>query len=950
VPVRVDVLGPLRLIVDGDEVIVPGPKRRALLAVLAMADGRAVPVENLLDALWPGDLPDSARATLQSHVSRLRGHLGPEGQRLEAIAGGYRLAVGSEETDVGCARRLLAAAQGVPSPQAARLLGQARALWRGEPLTEFVDVAPLSASRVTLHELRRRIDETLVRALLDSGDPHTAAALAADLAVAEPHAESGALLHMRALHALGRTADALRIGYEFRRRLASETGLDPSSGLADLEAELASLATAPAVRVPRSANLLRGRDSELAALGRLLTSERLVTVVGPGGVGKTRLAVEAAAGIEPATTVLLAAVHDPLTLPAAVADALGLRVVRGDVLAACSALLAAGPHLVVMDNCEHLLDAVRAAVGRLLEECPELTVLATSREPLGLVAEQRLRLAPLSVSRPTDAADLDHAPAVAVFIDRATRLDPTWRPEDNDITTITDIVRRLDGLPLAIELAAGRLVALGLEDLQTRLDRALDLLGDHRSGTLRQTIAWSYDLLGDDEQRLARFMSRFPDGLDVRAVEALGGELGLSGTLQTLERLVDASMLEPSPARTTRFRMLDTVAAFLTDELRERGEFDRATECFLRWALDLAAWIARTTYSPDERLVDGAIRGQLPNLRAAWRTLRANRRTGDAIALVRGILDAATWRDLTEVWEWSLELAHDPDLEGHPDHGVMSGLAATSAWFRGDLDTAERLAMAGFDHGGNGAWACLDALSLVALSRGDLERARSDAVAAAESAPQPLQSLGVAALAAAYSGDLAEARALNERFASVADCPTFGAFHQYVAAEIDALDGRRDEALHRYGAAIELARTVGSTFVEGIASVGRLSNLADAGETRRALDGYEALIAYWERTGCWVQQWATLRNLADLLESVGGSTSADQLRAAADRAADAPIQTARDSSAPRGATPPPPGLDDRRHVLRVARDAIAQHTDVGRDDITTREDRGNVSWRPGLPT
>ena len=918
-------LGPLRLTIDGDEVTVPGPKRRALLALLAMADGRAVPVEDLLDALWPSDLPDSARSTLQSHVSRLRGHLGSSAVRLEAIGGGYRLLLGPAETDFGCARRLLAAAQDAAPAEAARLLAEARALWRGQPLTEFAEVAPLAASSVTLHELHRRIDETLVGALLDSGDPHGAAAVAAEYAAAEPHAEPAAVLHMRAVHALGRTADALRIGYEYRRRLASDTGLEPTAALAELEAQLASATTPPVGRVPRAANRLRGRDSELAALRRLLTSERLVTLVGPGGVGKTRLAIEVAADIEPATALLLAPVTDRDALPQAIAAALGLRVVHGDVLTACAALLAAGPQLLVVDNCEHLLDAARAAVERLLEDCPQLTILATSREPLRLAAEQRLRLAPLPVSRPRDARGLDHAPAVAVFMDRATRLDPTWRPSGSDLATITGIVRRLDGLPLAIELAAGRLSTLGLEDLHARLDHALDLLRDEGSGTLRQTIAWSYDLLRDDEQRLARFISAFPDGLDLRAAEALGANLGLTDSLHTLARLVDASMLESSGTPTTRFGMLHTVAAFMAEKLHEHDEADAAAGRFLRWALDLVAWIAHTTYSPDERIVDDTIRRELANLRAAWVTVRSQRRTGDAIAIVRGLLDAATWRDLTEVWDWSLELADDPDLKAHPDATVMMGLAATSAWFRGDVDTAERLASDGLDRADDGEWACLGAISLVALSRGRLDLARTHAITAAETAPQPTQSFGVAALAAAYSGDIDSARALNERFSSIAICPTFDAFHHYITAEINALDNRRDEALALYGAAIQLATTVGSTFVQGLASVGRLSNLADAGETSRALSGYEELIGYWERTGSWVQQWVTLRNLAVLLASIGDNATAAHLRAAADRAADAPIQTGGHSPSSTAAAERHRPLDDRRDALGVAREAITRH-------------------------
>ena len=347
-------------------------------------------------------------------------------------------------------------------------------------------------------------------------------------------------------------------------------------------------------------------------------------------------------------------------------------------------------------------------------------------------------------------------------------------------------------------------------------------------------------------------------------------------------------MLERSPGPTTRYRMLDTVRAFAGDELAERNEFHDATERFLGWALDLVAWIYDANYTADEGRVDRVLRRELPNLRAAWGLLRSQGRTGDAITMVTGLLDAASWRDVTEVWDWSLELSAEPEIKNHPDGPAALGLAAASAWFRGELDRADALATAGIELAGAEEWTCVDAKSLIALSRGDLDAAITLAITAGDTASRPAQSYGIAALATAYRGDLEAARTLNDRFRAVATSPTFDAFHLYITGEIEALAGHRDHALTHYEASIDRARSVGSTFVQGIAAVGLLSQLTATGETARALLGYRDLVDYWERTGSWVQQWTTLRNLADVLEELGGSEAAFFLRAAAARAPDAP--------------------------------------------------------------
>lgn len=931
VAVRVDVLGPLRLIVGEETVEVPGPKRRALLALLALHEGRAVPVDDLVDALWPTGVPDASRPSLQSHVSRLRRHLGPAASRLEGLAGAYRLRLDGRAsgTDVDRARSLLAAGKRADPSDASRLLAEARSLWRGPPLAEFVDVAPLAARAVSLEELRRAVEEAHTAAVLGAGAIGDAVELATALVAEDPLSEASVVLLMRALDAAGRGADALRAAHQHRRRLAEHTGLEPSPALGELERSIAGRASTGRAGVARPPGPLRGRDSELAALHRLLEHERLVTVLGPAGVGKTRLASEVAVRAEEATALWLASVTDPAAIPHSLAAALDLQVVHGDVLPACASLLAAGPRLLLIDNCEHLTAGVRDVVVTLLDACPQLTVLATSREPLGLAAEQRFRLAPLPMTGAPQRQDLARAPAIAVFVDRARRVRPEFAPAAADLPLVADIVRRLDGIPLAIELAAGRLSSLELPDLRDRLDGALDLLGDGGT-TLRQTIEWSYALLSDDERRLFRHLAVFPDGVDLPTIETLAAHLRLAAEpTRAFAHLVDASMVEATLGGPSRYRMLDIIRSFARDQLEAHDELGAATEWFLQWAVELAEWIGDTSSTDREPLADRALRRELASLRGTWHVVRSHGRLDDAVRIAVGLTDAAGWRDLTEVWQWTLELADDPATCTHPRAASVLGLAAGCAWSRGELDRADSLARRGLALARDN-WRCQAALALVALTRGDLAGSVGQGLRAASRADHPDQSLGVAALAAAYAGDLDDARNLNERLAAIADSPTIAAFHSYVAGEVDAVAGLAERAEREYERSVTLAVESGATFVEGIASVGLQTLRASAGRVDDALGGYQDLIDYWDRTSGWVQQWTTLRNLARLLDSLDDPETALFLRAAADRAPDAPatrddlehscvaVEKAADIRSQAAGT-------NRAGVLAMARDAIARH-------------------------
>ncbi|WP_432043038.1 BTAD domain-containing putative transcriptional regulator [Streptomyces cadmiisoli] len=936
---RVEVLGPLRLLVGGAPVDVPGGRRRAVLALLALAEGRIVTVDRLVDALWPSGVPASGRQALHNHVSRLRGHLGPAASRLRRHHDGYRLGLERDELDLAQARALLALAQASAERDpggAFRLLREAHALWRGPLLADLTDVEPVAAAVEECEQLGREVTDALIATAVSAGRAEEVVGPAAASAAADPLREPAVLLYMRALAATGEAPRALRAGREYRRRLVEETGLDPSPALDDLEKDIVGVGSAPVSAPP--VTVLIGREPEVAALHRLLATERLVTLVGPGGVGKTRVAVEVARQSSTATVLALAPVADPAAIPHALAAALHLNVDRGDVLTACVSVLGERTGLLVIDNCEHLLDGVRDTVDVILSCCPGTTVLATSREPLGLAPEHVRRLTPLGLPRP--GRDPAQAPSVALFLERARRVRPGPHPTARELRTIADIVRRVDGMPLAIELAAGRLSTFSLDDLSGRLDRSLDLLGggstsaECRHRTLRATVEWSYRLLAQDERRLFRHLSVFTDGVDLDTAERVATELDLTGDPgSALARLVDASMINAAFDGTTRYRMLETLRAFGLDRLAADGEDRAAAERMARWAVELTARFHAATQTRREADADAELRRELPNLRTAWRLIRDSGSLDDAVAMVVALYDAIAYRDLVEIRNWAEELADDPALDGHPHAGLVLGAAAEAVYHRGDYVRAERLARAGLKKGVEGVegaqgaqgaegrtpWQCLMVLSVAELARGAHDAVVRHSLAAAELAGPHRESLGIAALATAYAGDPDAARALNDRGRAHAVSPSMRAWGSYVAGEIENLAGHGELAERHYVEAVDLARSGGATFLVGVATVGLLSVRAAQGRIREALEGYRDVVGYFARTGNWTHLWTTLRNLAELLRRLGDDETAALIDAAADQAPDAPAAA---GSAPATARRPVPG---RTAVLDAARQAIERN-------------------------
>ncbi|MEV0703214.1 BTAD domain-containing putative transcriptional regulator [Saccharopolyspora sp. NPDC050389] len=579
---------------DGVARGVDAPRTRALLALLLLDAGRIVPSERLVDGLYGQQPPNDAGNALQAQVSRLRRKLRDAGSTaaVEFHPAGYRLVVDPDEVDAHRFARLAEAARqaGAPGERAA-LLDEALALWRGPALADVVE-EPFAAQQIA------RLDESRLTAIEDRAEARLALG-STDVAELRAEADAHPLrerlrgLLMRALHAEGRNAEALAEFAAVRQVLADELGADPSPELAELHLALLRADEPRAPRVPVPLTGFVGRGAELDRIGRLLASARLVTVLGPGGAGKTRIALEAAARHSGEVAFAdLSQLRDGSQLPRAVLTSLGLRETLP--IAPVQRLLEALADrdvLLVLDNCEHLVADVVDLAHRLLGGCPGLRVLATSREALGITGEALCPLGPLPVPEPGAAPGEALAfPAVRLFVDRATAVDAEFRLAEDTAGPVIRICAALDGLPLAIELAAARLRSLRLDDIDARLsDTGFSLLSRgnraaaprHRS--LRAVVQWSWDLLDEDEQCLARRLTVFAGGATATSAAEVCG-LPPDAADELLAGLVDKSLLTGRG----RYRMLDTIRAFGAERLDEAGERARISRAHAEYFLALA--------------------------------------------------------------------------------------------------------------------------------------------------------------------------------------------------------------------------------------------------------------------------------------------------------------------------------------------------------------------------
>src|SRR4051794_9864150 len=602
--VVVRLLGPVDVIDGAGNVRPPAsPIRRTLLALLALRPGEVVSGDWLLDHAWNADPPESGLRALRFHISRLRQELGVDGL-IETTPGGYRLAITAEQVDASSVDKMAAAVRRDGDRHVAvDMMGEVLAQWRGTPFIDAAPCASLDEEAGRLEQLRLTILEDHFRLRLEAGAGRE---LVADLSRAttqHPLRESLWSMLITAQYRSGQQADSLR-SYETMRTMLAETlGLDPSVELQDLQRRVLqqdptllgqiheTLAGSSARgNLPVPATPLIDTEDQLGSARNLLRDHRLLTLTGAGGIGKSRLAVELGwscvdqfdAGV---WLVELAPVGNDDAVPAAVASTLSIRPQQSSTLAESIVDWLTGRQLLLMlDNCEHVLDSVRQLLAVVIARCPTVKVVATSREPLGIAGEHVHRVSVLS-----PASD-----GVALFLDRAAAADDSFVASPDDIDAITDICRHLDGLPLAIELAAARIRSMAPVDLLARLDSRFSVLRGSASGasghhhTLLTTVDWSYQLLTEAEQSLFDRLSVFSGGWDVPAAEAV--EVGdVADVIDLLSNLVDKSMVSVE-RRTdgTRYRLLETLREFGDRRLRETGNADEVGDRHLLYYVEVA--------------------------------------------------------------------------------------------------------------------------------------------------------------------------------------------------------------------------------------------------------------------------------------------------------------------------------------------------------------------------
>lgn len=698
---RIEVLGPVRLVDEANRSVdVPERSLRVLLGSLVAADGDPVPADVLVDRLWDEDLPQQPRKVLRAKLSRLRTTLerARPGARelLQHTPAGYHLDLGTVEVDSLQFAALLEQAHGAgSSAERERLLRGALNLWRGPPYGDVTDALWLAPMTAALDDRRADALESLIASQLDQGGPGRAVTWMSVLTEHYPTRERLVGGMMTALYQVGRQAEALLMFESLRQRLADDLGVDPGPEVQQLHARILrqdpSLtfpvnaearsspgeeprpSAAPSIarsNLPAETAPFIGRRYETEEVRELLRVSRLVTLTGIGGVGKTRLAVHVARSPETphergpwfvdlaeltATTDREAPSVESVATPVARELELPKRGLDTSDMDQLVQVLATREALLVLDNCEHVVADAAVFTAELLRRVPQVRVLATSREPLGLPDEHLFAVDTLE-TEPDEAGGV--SVAAEFFACRARATDPSFRLDESTIGTVTELCRRLDGLPLALELAAARIRGISVEDLLDRLSDRLNLLRrpgramPRRQQTLRGMMEWSWSLLDAQEQAVLRRLAVHPGTLTLTGVETICAgpstvdDAGTPTTIiaagevaDVLLRLVDRSLVTTTPCPGgVRYGMLESVATFAAEKLEDAGERPDAARRHLNHYLALAHKADRNLRGPEQERWLGQLSPERAQLRHAFEEA-VRTRDGDRAAA----LTAATF-------------------------------------------------------------------------------------------------------------------------------------------------------------------------------------------------------------------------------------------------------------------------------------------------------------------
>lgn len=870
---EIKVLGPIRGFREGEPVDLGGPTQRRLLACLLAQPGEVVAVPMLLEALWGDDPPPSGPQSIQSYVSRLRRGLGQH--VIVTRAPGYRLDPDAVVLDSSRFMEIVGEFPNEPG-QGLELIEEALDLWEGPPFEGFEHVD--FASR-RLIEARLDLEEQRARLLSESGRHSEAIAALRRVTATEALRESAWLVLSEILIDAGRQAEAVRALDEYRDNLA-DIGLEPGAGFsAAMDAVFAS--PPPIIRspLPQVETTFVGREEELEELREQLRKSRLVTVSGPGGMGKSRLAIEALrewSGL-PLAVTRLAGLRDDGEVGPAVLSAVGGEA-RGNALDAVVARLARSPALLLLDNAEHVIEATARLASQVLSRT-QARMVVTSREPLNVLGETVVSL-----------DSLDPSSAIALFEDRAVRVSPGF---DASAATLDMLCESLDYMPLAIEMAAARSKALPPGEILTRLGTQYGLLdkplrgGSGRHRSLDTLVDWSYGLLEETEQRVFERLSVIAGTFDVDFAVGVAGfrDVASAQVPASLASLVEKSLVNPMP--TGAFRMLRVLRSYARRKLEAGDDESAARSAHSRHMASLATQIGDGLSSPDEtQWIDTANR-VVNDMGVALRWAVESREADTAQHILEGLFDWFYHRHPPAITTWgdlAIQIA-----EGHDLASVANAWAAIAAVKRSDLAMARELALTGTrveGAAGRFAWfmagdvACyLDHLDEARDAfRKQLVRASS-----AEDVIGVVDGVAGETIALAFQGHFDEATDLAadlSRLASRIGAPTYQAYAQYAMGEA-VIVAEPERSADLLDSAAILAESVNNQFIQAMARTTRSSVLSRLDRLEEAVADIDEAAVLWDGLVVPNYRWVTVQYIGAILGQLGESEVAVRLLAAA---------------------------------------------------------------------
>ena len=945
-------LGDVEVWLDGQRLDVGHARQRCVLVALLVDVNHAVAADQLIDRVWANETPYKSRNALAAYVSRLRQSLaGADEVAIVRSPGGYTLQADPMAVDLHRFRRSVEAARALSDPtEAAAAFDTALKLWRGEPFTAL-DTPWTNDVRDSL--LLERFSVMLDRndAALRAGR-HTE--LLGDLTAAVQTNSLDERLAgqlMLAQYRSGRQAEALETYRKTRDRLVDELGVDPSPLLQSVHQQILDgeaappveirtppprVATRPLAGLPRRSTSFVGRASDLTGIGTALADSPVVTLTGVGGVGKTRLALEAAEReqtrfADGVSICELAPIEDGSAVSHAVATVLRLQQQQGlGIEETVIEYLRAREMLLVIDNCEHVLEDAALLVDQIAAHCPDVTILATSREALGIAGERIVPVEPLTVDD-----------ATLLFADRAKATRSDFDLESEPVGAVAEICRRLDGLPLAIELAAARMRAMSSLDVARRLDRQRLLTGGARGAHPRQqslaaTIDWSYHLLSEPEQTLFARLSVFAGGFDIDSAHGVCGDDAADedDTVELLTGLIDKSMITArAGTQTARYTILETLRAYGRDRLRENGLDDVYAMRHAAYFTALAERAAAGMHGADERVWVLRMLPDYDNLRTAFEHAMIDRDIGLAMRLVTSLPEFVHLRIGYESSQWAERLLEQtrPD---DPLFAATVGFAARGAWNRGDFARARSIAerAEGRVPGrGNGRVAYPgDVLADLALYEGDAETALAHYGAEMNRARAEHDSIRLvwtlfyvaichAALRKPENGLFAATEAMQVSEAT--GNPSARSMARY-ALGLVLKKAEPERALGLFDEAAELAASVQNFWWHGIALMEAASTRAVHADTSTAAIALIEVLDHWDRVGDWSQQWLNLRYVTRFLYRIGALDDAVALHYAligADRPS--PLSAAQVAAAGGAPRQPSSGAE----AVALARAALVRH-------------------------